>query len=108
MRLSPIRLLTLLLLLAPACSTEGPAGPAGPAGPPGVTGPEGEAGPAGGEGPVGPEGPPGTTSFDGGVLRELITSHQGTRQVQYDRTTGELLIVGEAAHGLELHASTSA
>ena len=91
-----------LSLLLPACAAEGPAGPAGPAGNPGSEGPAGSSGP---EGPPGPEGPSGAGSTGSEVLHELITSHHGSRHVQYDRSTGEFFLVGEIAHGLDHYAN---
>jgi len=40
-------------------------------------------------------------AIGGEIVHELFTSHQATRHVQYDITTGELFLVGEMAHGLD-------
>jgi len=39
-------------------------------------------------------------------LNDWLYSHGGTRRVQYDVQTGELLLVGEIAHGLDYFASS--
>ena len=82
------------LSLLVACGRTGPAGPAGS---------DGAQGPQGPQGPEGTPGEPGKDSFGGELLHELFTSHQATRHLQYNTTTGDLFLVGEAAHGLDFY-----
>ena len=95
--------IAVCLLLLAACTGGGPEGPAGPSGAIGPAGADGEPGEAGPAGPEGLEGAPGEDAFGGEVLHELFTSHQATRHLQYDTTTGEFFLVGEASHGLDLY-----
>lgn len=54
-----------VVLLASACSKEGPAGPAGPQGDPGIAGPQGPGGANGAPGPQGPQGLQGPEGVQG-------------------------------------------
>ena len=100
MHLFPSESLVLWLLVLTAC---GGVGPAGPAGADGERGAPGVPGAPGQTGPEGPQGEPGGDAFGGELVHELFTSHQATRHVQYNTTTGELFLVGEAGHGLDYY-----